>query len=130
MANPSETKRVKRTPVGGPRDILTVANKDPNYEYRWVLDAVGRLERFKDGGWEIVQGDPEVGQKVVDRGSKIGSAVTKAGGSGQTLVLMRIPKEWYDEDQTAKMAQVDALEATMRAEAQQGRYGSLTIDRK
>ena len=128
MANPNETKRVKRTPVGGPRDILTVSDKDPNYEYRWILDVPGRFERFKEGGWEPVQADLEVGQKTVDRGSKIGSVVTKAGGSGQTLILMRIPKESYNEDQVAKMAQIDALEATMQAEAKEGRYGSFTIN--
>lgn len=130
MANPSEKKRVKRTPVGGPRDILTVRDKDPNYEYRFILDVPGRIQRFLEGGWEPVQEDLEVGQKTVDRGSNLGSVVTKAGGAGQTLVLMRIPKEWYDEDQKAKMEAIDALEASMRAEAQEGRYGSFTINRK
>lgn len=133
MAN-VETKtpqtRVKRTPVGGARDILTVSGKDPNYVYRWVIDTPGRIQRFTDGGYEVVQESPEVGQRTVDRGSKLGSAVTKAGGSGQTLVLMRIPKEWYDEDQLAKQAQVDSLEATMRQEAQDGRYGELSISRR
>lgn len=129
MANP---KRVKRTPVGGPRDILTVADQDPNYVYRWVLDVPGRVQRFVDGGYEFVQGNPEVGQNAVDRGTKVGSTVTRAGGSGQTLVLMRISKEWYDEDQKLKQESIDALENSMKAEAEEGNYGSIQFirDRK
>lgn len=132
MANETKTQktRVTRTPVGGARDILTVHGKDPNFVYRWVIDSPGRIQRFVEGGYEVVQEDLEVGQKTVDRGSKLGSAVTKAGGSGQTLVLMRIPKEWYDEDQLAKQAQIDALEATMKSEAEQGNYGSVQISRR
>ena len=126
MAN---TKRVQRTPVGGPRDILTVLDKDPNFSYRWVIDSPGRIQRFLDGGYEVVQGNPEVGQNTVDRGSKLGSAVTKAGGSGQTLLLMRIPKEWYDEDQVAKQKNIDELEASMKAEARKDRYGELSVSR-
>ena len=125
----AKEQRVKRVPVGGPRDILTVSNKDPNYVYRWVLDVPGRLPRFKEGGYEVVQDDLEVGQNTVDRASRVGSVVTKLGGAGQTLVLMRILKEWYDEDQAAKMDQITSLEATMKQEATKDRYGSLTINR-
>lgn len=123
----AKTERPKRVPVGGPRDILTVANKDPNYVYRWVNDTPGRLEKFKDAGYEVVTQDHEVGSKAVDRGSKLGSAITKSVGGQITAVLMRIPREWYDEDQAAKQAELDALEASMKDSAHQDRYGSLKI---
>jgi hypothetical protein len=129
MANTPNSKRVKRTPVGGPRDVLTVSGKDPNYAYRWVLDVPGRIQRFKDGGYEVVTDGLEVGQATVDRGSNVGSGVTKSAGAGQTLVLMRIPMEYYKEDQDAKQAEITALEASMKKEAHEGRYGSLTISR-
>ena len=31
---PRLAQRTKRTPIGGPRNILTVTNKDPNDSYR------------------------------------------------------------------------------------------------
>ena len=129
-----ETKATKKTriPVGAARDILTVQGKDPNYEYRWVLDdpkRPGRLQRFKDGGYEVVTDTNEVGQNTVDRGKKLGSAITRPDG-GNTLVLMRILKEWYDEDQAAKEEKIAALEATMVADVKgDGGYGGVTIER-
>lgn len=123
-------ERKKRTPVAGARDVLTVLGKDENYQYRWVKDSPGRVLRFKDGGWDVVTDSLEVGQRTVDRESKIGSVITKASGDGGTLVLMRIPKEWFNEDQLAKWAQIDALESSMKQEAKEGRYGVLEVTRK
>ena len=132
-----QTSRKERIPVGGMKDILTVLKKDPNYEYRWVLDRPGRIERFKLAGYEVVTDSPEVGQATVDRPKgKLGSAVTKLSGIS-TLVLMRIPKEWYVEDQKAKQDKVDALEESMQADVRKGRipgseapgYGTLQIQR-
>ena len=130
------TKEVKKTriPVGAARDILTVHGQDPNYVYRWVLDdpkRPGRLQRFKDGGYEIVTDTNEIGQSTVDRGKKLGSAITRPDG-GSTLVLMRILKEWYDEDQALKAEKLDDLESTMVTEAQgdEGRYGTLTVGKR
>jgi len=128
MANQTKS-RVKRTPVGGKRDVLTVSNKDPNYEYRWVNDTPGRIQRFMDGGWEVVNHDTEVGGEAVDKGSRLGSAVTKSVGGIMTAVLMRIPKEWYDEDQVAKQEAIKALEETMKQKANAD-YGSLTVTRQ
>ena|SRR3990167_9525864 len=129
MAKEKAVVRVKRTPVSGARDILTVRDKDPNYVYRWVNSSVvGRVLKFQDGGYEVVQANPEVGQNTVDKGTQLGSTVQRQSG-GSVLLLMRIKKEWYDEDQAAKMEEVDALEATMKQEAMRDRYGSFSIDR-
>lgn len=119
-----EPKRVRRTPIDGARDILAVRNQDPNYVYRWVADdpqRPGRVERMKERGYDLVTDELEVGHKVVDRNSKVGSVMTRTGGRGITLVLMRILKEWYDEDQKAKQDAVDAQEAAMKADIQAGR---------
>ena len=126
-----KSKRPTRTPVGAARDILTVYGQDPNYVYRWVLDdpkRPGRIQRFKEGGYEIVTDTNEVGQNTVDRGKKLGSAITRPDG-GSTLVLMRILKEWYDEDQVAKAEKIADLEATMLADEMSGdgRYGTFTV---
>ena len=122
-----------RIPVGAARDILTVQGQDPNYVYRWVLDdpkRPGRLQRFKDGGYEIVTDVSETGDKSVDRGKKLGSAITRPDGSS-TLVLMRISKEWYDEDQALKADKISDLEETMVADVKaDGGYGNMTISRR
>ena len=134
-------KRTRRTPVDRPRDILTVLNKDPNYEYRWAADdpkRPGRIALLRERGYEVVVEEMEIGQRTVDRESKVGSAITKAAGGGITLVLMRIPREWYEEDQKAKQAKVDAQEEAMKADVRQGRipgsvqpaFGKLEITRK
>lgn len=130
----ANSKRPTRIPVGAARDILTVNGQDPNYVYRWVLDdpkRPGRIQRFKDGGYEIVTDALEVGQNSVDRGKKLGSAITRPDG-GSTLVLMRILKEWYDEDQAAKAEKIADLESTMLADetSGDGRYGTFTVGRR
>jgi len=136
-----ETKRARRTPVEGARNILTVLNKDPNYVYRFAAEdpvRPGRVAWLKERGYEVVTQDMEVGDKVVDKGSKLGSAVTRLGGGGITLVLMRQPKEWYDEDQKMKQEKVDALEEAMKLDVTQGKipgskapgYGSLSINKR
>lgn len=130
-----KAKKRERVPVGAARDILTVQRQDPNYVYRWVLDdpkRPGRLQRFLDGGYEVVTDAHEVGQNTVDRAKKpLGSAITRPDG-GSTLVLMRILKEWYDEDQAAKADKISDLEKTMIADesASDGRYGGMTVGRK
>ena len=108
-------QRRERIPVSGPRDILTVTQKDPNYTYRWVKDLPGRIQRFLDAGYDIVNHETEVGQRAVDTGSRLGSAVTRLDGIN-TLVLMRIPNEWYNEDQEAKQRVLDAQEEALRGE--------------
>lgn len=128
MTKSAKADRPERIPVAGPRNVLTVANKDPNFEYRFVNDTGDRIERFKAGGWEVVTSEDEVGDKKVDRGTKLGSAITKAVGGQVTAVLMRIPKEWYMEDQAAKQAEIDALEATMRQTSNEN-YGNVEIQR-
>ena len=120
MSTVKKETRKERPPVGGLRDILTIANKDPNFEYRWVKDSPGRIQYLVEAkGWEVVQDDLKVGDKTVDSpAGKLGSALTRFGGGGVTLVAMRIPKEWYDEDQARKQEMVDETEATMFRDAQ------------
>ena len=122
-------QRAKRTPVSGGRDILAVKDQDPNYVYRWVNDTDGRLEKFKAAGYEVVTANIEVGTKSVDRNSKLGSAVTKSVGGKLTAVLMRIPKEWYEEDQKAKQDQLDAQDKALRAN-QEVDYGTLGVGKR
>ena len=119
--------RVKRTPVSG-RNRLTVQGKDPNYVYRIVNDEEDRIARFQEGGYELLQDEAvKVGDKRANQTSSEGSVKQLSVGGGKKAFVMRIRKDWYEEDQKAKQAQVDAIEATTKKKALDGRYGTLTI---
>lgn len=110
----SPSGRTKRTPVGT-RNILSVANKDPNFEYRVVNDTGDRIAAFEDAGYELVDAkDVRVGDKRVDRATPEGSKAQVAVGKGDKAFVMRIPKELYNEDQERKMQQIRKLEQSIK----------------
>lgn len=121
--------RVQRTPVGT-RNILTVAGKDPNYEYRVINDSGDRVQEFVDAGYELVEaGSVRVGDKRVNSATSEGSKAQISVGQGQKAFVVRIKKEWYEEDQAAKQAHVNRLEEATKAKALDGTYGKLEISR-
>jgi len=121
--------RVTRTPVSQ-RNILTVKGKDPNYEYRIVNDVEDRVTQFTDAGYEFVQDDTvQVGDIRAATGTNIGSKKQLSVGQGTKAFVMRIKKEWFDEDQRAKLKQVDLQESSIKQKALDGNYGKLEISR-
>ena len=124
-------KRPHRTPLHE-RDILTVRNKNPNKEYRWVNDIDDRLYRFTEAGWEFVTDKGvTVGDPTVNADKELGSVIVKRTGKTE-LFLMCIEKELFEEDAQAK---ADAIKETERAmyeqlnSSQDGRYGRAGRDR-
>ena len=118
----------KRIPVGDSRDVLTVEGKDDNYVYRWVVDVDNRIQRFQDGGYEFVDHDVAVGIPSVNQAQTDGKMVTKQTGGTRTSYLMRIKREWYDEDQAGKAKRIDESEAAMKRKlnsSEDGRYGKV-----
>jgi hypothetical protein len=111
--------RPRRTPLAV-RSKLTVKDVDPNYHYRIVNVVEDRVELLQEQGYEIVP-DAKVGDNRVDKPSTLGSATEVSVGQGMKAVVMRIPKEWYKEDQTIKQQQIDALESSMNADAARGK---------
>lgn len=121
--------RTRRTPIGT-RNVLTVAGKDPNYVYRIVNDSGDRVNEFLEAGYELVPEDSiKVGDKRVNKATPEGSKAQVSVGQGQKAFVMRIRKEWYEEDQAAKQQRVDQLEATIKEKALDGTYGKLEISR-
>ena len=121
--------RPQRVPVGT-RNVLTVADKDPNYEYRIINDSGDRVQEFLDAGYELVDADSvRVGDKRVNTAKAEGSIAQLSVGQGQKAFVVRIKKEWYEEDQRAKMKKVDDLEAATKAKSLDGTYGKLDISR-
>lgn len=123
------TKRKSyRDSVNGTRGVLTVKNKDPNFVYRIVNDLGDRVLNLQECGYEIVTDNTQIGDKRVAIPTKEGSPVQINVGQGKKAYLMRIKKEFYDEDQAAKQAEVTATEETAKSESA-GDYGSIKIER-
>lgn len=125
-------KRPQRIPVGM-RPKLAVVGKDPGFVYRWVNDTPGRIDMFKQGGWELCSNqEVDVGNQRAEQASEIGSLASNIvdGGTGMRAYVMKIRKEWYDEDQKANEAHIDQLERDqITANVNDGEYGSVKIDR-
>lgn len=122
-------RRVRRTPVGQ-RNVLTVAGKEPGYEYRFVNDSGDRVQEFLDNGWEIVPSKSvRIGDKRLGTATEEGSPATAQVGNGTKAYVLRIKDEWYQEDQAAKQALVKQTEEATRDKALDGTYGKLEISR-
>ena len=126
--------RPKRQSIRDTRDILSVEGKDPNFEYRWVLDQNEngqRIYRFQRAGWELVSKEEnlEIGEASVFKSEGHGSIYRVPAGGSQYLYLLKIAKEFYEEDQARKHREIDELERTMidREMSQEGRYGRIEI---
>lgn len=116
--------RPRRAPVDGYRSKLAVRGKDLNYEYYIATDKDGRIQDLQDRGWEIVD-DKSVtlGDRRVSRPSSEGTAITVDVGNGDTGYLMRIKREWYEEDQAVKQNIANERVAALKAEAQEFKDG-------
>jgi len=124
-------ERPSRPDINGRRDVLTVMNKDPDYEYRWVNDVEGRIQQYMSTGWELATGDEEVARKGITEPLPVGSVKRKPVGGGVEAVLMRIYKDWYEEDQDRKADYVNRMEkAQMSAPDEiKGGYGKISYDK-
>jgi hypothetical protein len=121
-------KRKTRKPLfqRGPQAIS--GDKDKDYHYRFVNDIGSRVYNFQEAGYEFVS-DSElaVGDSRVIDPNDISSRKRVVSNDGTVSYLMRIKKEFYDEDQTTKMEHVDESETSMKRDASQGMYGSIKL---
>ena len=109
----SKGKRV-RVPMGARRlklqlsDAEQKAFEDAGFVTRWVNDNDGRVERALAGGYNFVSPDEarSVGSAEIHQGNTdVGKKVSKVVSRGEPIIrayLMKIEKEYYDEDQEAK----------------------------
>jgi hypothetical protein len=122
MAEVKSTPRPKRTPLGQ-RSRLSFGKQDPNFSYRVINDQDERLQQAQEAGYEFVVSDEPLGDKRAAEGGKIDSRVSKPVGNNTRGYLMRIPKEYYKEDQDAKMEKIDELEKSLKPNTKKGEYG-------
>lgn len=109
-----------RTPFGGARTKLSVRQKkDPNFMYRWFNDMDDRIQRALDAGYNFVQtseisgaGEKDVMAENADLGTRVSKLAGKdEHGNPYNTYLMKIRKEFYEEDQRRKAQEVDEAEA-------------------
>ena len=119
-------ERVTRTPLGQ-RNRLKAVNTDPGYVQRWFNNVDDRISDSIERGWEIVPADKaKVTANIVDNTSSMGSAKEVSVGGGTKAYLMRIKKEWYEDDQKAKQREIDLqVEQLKRANTAASDYGTV-----
>jgi len=121
--------RVRRTPLTR-KNVLTVSGKDPDFVYRVVNDKEDRVTELSEIGYEVVTDDKvQVGDKRVSKASTEGTVKRVNVGKGEKGVVMRIRKDWYEEDQKAKQEYVNETERATKQKALDGNYGKLEISR-
>jgi hypothetical protein len=119
--------RPRRTALEA-RNRLSIKNREPGYVYRIVNDVDDRVSLLQEQGYEVCSKESvgAVGDKRIDNTSALGSSSHVSVGQGIKAVVMRQKKEFYDEDQALKQAQIEELERTMAKGKSD--YGSLDIN--
>ena len=129
MSRVQSEKRVVRKSLfqRGPQSIA--GEKDPNYVYRFVNDTGSRIANFQAAGYEIVKDDElTVGDSRVFDPSDLGSGKKVTSNDGAVSYLMRIKKEYYEEDQAAKQNYINETERAMKQQATQSAdYGTFKV---
>ena len=119
-------ERAERVPFGTPGQRFNVPKED-GYVYRvfndkWRIEP-GRIQRARAAGYEFVEDEQS--------GSSVG---TNEDGSEVKGVLMRIPKELYDEDQALKNKELDKVDKQIQRQALDAdlsqAYGDVKIETK
>lgn len=103
---PRSLSRKARPIINGRRDVLRVKNKEPGYFYR-VFNAntpadAARIEEYKELGYEVVQHPLDLVDRTANTVSTLGATANVHTGGGTKGLVMRIPQDYYDEDQKAK----------------------------
>lgn len=112
----SKNARRERRPLGTARQKLEVEDRDEAYRYRWILEE--RTRFAIQGGYEpvLTSGD-EYNRESEEHNDMSSWTAVQAGktesGKPRMQYLMRIRREWYEEDQKSKQAELDKVDAAI-----------------
>lgn len=130
VARPTRKRNKLRDNYVGP---LHIANPPEGWELRWVEDRADNgatIAKRLANDWTFVttsEFDLQISQSYVYETSNVGSIYrTPAGKSSPNhLYLMKIPAEWYQEDQDAKEARIAKSESGLfSVDKNDGEYGA------
>lgn len=124
--------RVRRQPTGSRERIRVRVPQDDGYVYRIANNAADggdRVENLLDLGYEIYHEAKRENDRRVDDASAVGTASSNFNlGRTDRGTMMRIKKEYWEEDQIAKHARGQALEQTMKDDVRQAAdYGGFSV---
>lgn len=105
-------RRRRRSTYGDEANMkLHVAEdlKDTEYEYRWIRDEPGRVRRMTvQDDWDLVE-DENLSSEDLQRG--LGVVPERPGGiedgRAYNMVLVRKPRDLYEEDEAEKQRKID-----------------------
>lgn len=99
------------------RHKIKIGNRDPNFVYRVANSDgnryAGRLDELKAMGYIMATDGEVMGDENGTEASSMGSVINRQVGGGTKGVLMKIPKEFYEQDMADKRAIVDKTEVGM-----------------
>jgi len=107
--------RPNRREAAGFRNRLAISGQDPSFVYRIVNDSDGRVAYFENLGYELCKHDEikVVGKRQTQPDAKEGQLAVISVGGGQKAYVMKIRKDWYDEDQAEKRGMIDEQRKTI-----------------
>lgn len=109
-------QRRRRDTLGPNRNLklhVQPEAKDPNFEYRWINNRPGRVQQLTH------QDDYDIVSAADMESRSIGTTVERAGNSrdGESMILVRKPKAYHEEDRAKAAKAIDATEEAMRRSA-------------
>lgn len=120
----------RRAKIAGSRNKLHIrGKKDPDFAYRIVndVDNGSRIASLIENDWEVVQDEGlQVGDRTVNSTSKEGTPIKISVGQGMQAYVMRKRKDWKEQDDQAKWAEIDEREASQQPD---DTYGSIKFDK-
>lgn len=110
--------RKSRVPLGVARSKMAVPELQ-GFQMRWINDDEGRIQQAQMGGYEFVMssevptfGDPDIDNTNRDLGARVSRVVDRA--TGKKAYLMKIKREFYEEDQREKLRIVNETDDAIR----------------
>lgn len=93
---------------------LNVTGMEDGYYYHVVNDVKGKVERMKQRGYEVVENDGKISMGDCNP-KEAGSAIqtTANPSDGSKAILMRIPREFKEEDDQYRWDKVDKTEEAL-----------------
>ena len=117
----------QRVPFGGRRQKLQLSDEDAKaldqagWKPRWVNNKDGRIQQALAGGYEYVKKAeaPSIGQFSLtgnkNMNGKVSMIVSKGDGQPLEAFLMKIKKEFYQEDKIEKSKRNNELDQTLNS---------------
>lgn len=117
-----QLKRRRREGMGAERNMklhIPEDAKDPNFTYRWVNDRPGRVRNLTiQDDYDVVSANELNGAGLdLENGPAAEGSVMKRTGdkfTGESMVLLKKPKEFYLKDKAEEQKLIDARDALLR----------------